>query len=215
MAERAFVETARASEKAPQGWPAALLMFHLGMWRERLRNALTAISEGKDYERPPTNTDEFNDAELARGIGTPLLDAASRADHLLNELIELYERVGERPIEWTVSRTTTEALLRNSYTHPRLHMFEYYHENGQVGLAHQLFEEAVTDMRAASAPALVMGTVLYNLACLRAQEGRRDESIDLLKEALPLRPDIKNVAADDSDLRDMRDDPRFQELIKN
>jgi tetratricopeptide (TPR) repeat protein len=185
------------------------------MWRERLRNAMTDMSEGRDYQRPPANTDEFNDAELERGIGTPLADAASRADHLLEELIELYEKLGERPIEWTVSKTTTEAVLRNSYTHPRLHMFEYYHENGDVDLAKQLFEEAVTDMRAARAPALVMGTVLYNLACQRAQEGRRDEAMDLLEEAIPLRPDIKQMAPGDSDLRDVRDDARFQELIRS
>jgi tetratricopeptide (TPR) repeat protein len=185
------------------------------MWRERLRNALASMSEGKDYERQPANTDEFNDAELARGIGTPLTDAASRADHLLSELIDLYEKVGDRPIEWGISQTTTGAVLRNSYTHARLHMFEYYHENGLPELGNALWEEAVDDMRTANAPDFVMGTVLYNLACVRAQDGRRDDAIDLLTEAMPLRPDIKEIAPGDSDLADMREDPRFKELIRS
>lgn len=124
-AEQDFVETARGAESAPRGWPAALVMFHLGMWRERLRNALTNISEGKDYERPPANIDEVNEAELARGIGTPLTDAAARSDHLLAEIIELYEKLGDRPIDWSLSQTTTEAVLRNSFTHPRTHIAEY------------------------------------------------------------------------------------------
>jgi tetratricopeptide (TPR) repeat protein len=213
-AEQAFVERAQASERAPKGWPAALLMFHVGMWRERLRNALSDISEGRDYQRPPADTDEFNNAELPKGIGTPLADAASRSDHLLTELIELYEKLGERPIEWNVSRNTTEALLRNSYTHARLHMFEYYHENDLPQLANPLWEDAVEDMRTAKAPAIVMGTVLYNLACVRAQEGRGDDAIDLLKEAIPLRPDIMELAAGDSDLGEVREDPRFKELIQ-
>ena len=208
------MERVLSNEKAPVGWPAALLLFHVGMWRERMRNVLASMSEGKDYERQPPNTDEFNDAELVRGIGTPLADAASRADHLTTELIDLYEKVGERPIEWGVSKNTTEAVLRNSYTHPRLHMYEYLVENDVTGAARQLFEDAVPDMRAAHAPPLVLGTVLYNLAIVRAQEGREDDAIDLLQEAIPMRPDIKNLAPDDKDLGELRADPRFQELVR-
>ena len=203
----------QSNEKAPVGWPAALLLFHVGMWRERMRNVLVSLSEGKEYEKPPPNTDEFNDAELVRGIGTPLADAASRADHLLSELIDLYEKVGERPVEWGVSKNTTEAVLRNSYTHPRVHMHQYLTENGVTDAARDLFEDAVPDMKAAHAPPLVMGTVLYNLSIVRAQEGKKDDAIQLLGEAIAMRPDIKNLAADDKDLGDLREDPRFKKLI--
>jgi len=214
-AEQEFVDRARQSETAPRGWPAAIVMFHIGMWRERMRDALTDVSEGRDYQPPPANIDEFNDAELARGIGTPLTDAAARADHLLGEITDLYEKVGEQPMEWYIARTTKEAVLRNSYTHPRLHLFAYYRENGLREPAHQLFEGAVSEMRAAAAPALVMGTVLYNLAAVRVQEGQRDEAIALLQEAFPLRPDMRQTAAGDSDLDELRQDPRFQELLKS
>ena len=85
----------------------------------------------------------------------------------------------------------------------------YYRENGLREPAHQLFEGAVSEMRAAAAPALVMGTVLYNLAAVRVQEGQRDEAIALLQEAFPLRPDMRQTAAGDSDLDELRQDPRF------
>jgi tetratricopeptide (TPR) repeat protein len=213
-AEQAFVERVRSNEKAPLGWPAALVLFHVGMWRERMRNVLASLSEGKDYERQPKNTDEFNEAELVRGIGTPLGDAAARAEHLLGELIELYEKVGERPIEWGISGNTTEAVLRNSYTHPRLHMYEYLMENGETDAARGLAEDAVSDMRTAHAPPLVLGAVLYNLAGVRAQQGKADAAIELLREAIPLRPDIRDFAPDDKDLGALREDPRFKELVK-
>lgn len=212
-AEQSFVDFARENEKTPQGWPAALLMFHLGMWRERLRDALANISEGKDYERPPKNSDEINDIELPRGIGTPLADAALRADRLLGEIIDLYEKVGDRPIEWNVSHTTTEAVLRNSYTHARVHMQKYLSENGESARDAQLAEGAAADMREAGAPPIVLGAVLYNLACVRAHQSRNDEAIDLVREALPLRPDIRDFAPGDPDLGDLREDPRFKALI--
>jgi len=213
-AEQEFVETTRGAESAPRGWPAALVLFHIGMWRERLRNALTNISEGKDYERPPANIDEVNEAELARGIGTPLTDAAARSDHLLAEIIELYVKLGDRPIDWSVSKTTTEAVLRNSFTHPRTHIAEYYRENGEVERARRVTEQAVDELRAAGAPPLVLGAALYNLACARVAEGRNDEALPLLKEAFLMRPDLKAAAAKDSDLGTLRDDARFQELLK-
>lgn len=189
-------------------------MFHLSMWRERLRNALVAVAEGRAYTPPPESVDEFNEAELAGGIGTPLTDAAARSDHLIGEILEIYQKVGEMPFQWYTAKTTTEAVLRNSYMHPRLHLFEYWKENGSDDRANELFVAGAAEMRAASAPPLIMGAALYNLACARAYQGRLGDAVAALDEALRMRPDMKQAAAGDADLAPLHDDPRFQELIK-
>ena len=212
--EQEFVESALKSEKAPKGWPAALIMFHLGMWRERMRNALTDLSEGRPHT-PPGNANEINDAELPNGIGTPLADAAARSDHLLAEIIGLYEKVGERPLQWYRWSTTTDAVLGNSFTHPRIHIYEYLRENGEVDRAVALLEEAVPAMREASTNPLVHATASYNLACVRARQGRLEEAIEDLTEALKLRPEMKEAAAKDADLGALHDDERFRELVKS
>ena len=69
-------------------------------------------------------------------------------------------------------------------------------------------------MRAVAAPPIVLGAVLYNLACTRSAQGRQPEAIDLIAESLPLRPDMKEAAASDPELAALRADPRFQELIR-
>ena len=213
--EQEFVAEAKRTERTPKGWPAALIMFHLGMWRERLRNALANFDEGREYVRPPENIDEFNEAELATGIGTPLGDAAARSDHLLGELIELYRKLGEQPFEWTTTKTTTEAVLRNSFMHPRIHFFNYYRENGLAPRGSELFADALSELRAVGAPAVILGAALCNLGAVRASEGKRDEAIDLLAEGFPMRPDIRAHAAEDDDLQSLRGDPRFEALISS
>ena len=179
-----------------------------------MRNSLTDLAEGRPPSPPPANTDEVNDAELPGGIGTPLSDAAARSDHLLGEIIELYKRVGEQPFTWYRWKTTTDAVLGNSYTHPRIHMYEYLMENGDLERAAQLFEDAAPAMMEASTSPMVRGTALYNLSCARVHQQRFDEAVTSLEEALQVRPDLKQVATQDKDLEPLKDDPRFQELVK-
>jgi hypothetical protein len=208
------VERARQVEKAPKGWPAALLMFHLGMWRERMRTRLQDMAEGRTPSPPPANVDEVNDAEIANGIGTPLADASARSDHLLGEIIELYGKVGHRPLEWYRWKTTTEAVIGNSYLHPRSHLYEYLKENGETDLANRLFEDAVTDLADMKGVPMLHATVVYNLACARANQGRLDEALAAVQLAISLRPDIKGWAPTDEDLRPLWDDARFKRLVE-
>jgi hypothetical protein len=203
------------AEKAPKGWPAALVLFHFGMWRERLRNAMIEVREGRGFTHPSENVDELNDAELPQGIGTPLADAAARSDLLLGELIDLYQTLGDQPFQWYSSTTTTEAVLRNSYTHPRLHLSEYWKENGALDRAAGLWENAQTELSEAGAPARFLANAQYNLACIRARQGDADAAMQLLAEALPQSEVLKAAAPTDTDFESLYDDPRFQELIKS
>jgi hypothetical protein len=211
--EREFVAEVRKSEKQPKGWPAALVLFHISMWRERLRDALTNIRDGRPYQPPPENIDEVNDAELASGLGVSLSDIAERCDTLLASLLALSEQLGERPFKWFSAATTTEALLRNSYIHPRNHIVDYLNENGDTAGADRLVEQAASEMRDVAAPPLALGAALYNLACLRTKQDRHGDALDLLAEALPMRADLKASAATDPDLAPLRGDARFKEMV--
>ena len=133
-------------------------MFHIAMWRERMRDALAAAIEGRTYSRTGS-VDEINDAELPNGIGTPLTDAAARADHLLSEIAELLPKMGDKQIDWGGQRSAADAVLRNSYSHPRRHICEYLTENGDVDQAQQLVDAGLKELQEVGAPEYVTRTL--------------------------------------------------------
>ena len=185
-------------------------MFHIAQWRRRLRNGLTDHRAGRESAALPTNIDELNDAELPRGAAVPLAEAAASADAELVLLIELAE--GDSQFKWGPTNTVDEALIRNSYIHPRNHMSAYLRENGDGPGADRMLEEAGTVLRDAAAPPFCLGAALYNLAGVRARQGRHADALDLLEETAPMRPDLLAAAARDSDFAPLRDEPRFQAL---
>ncbi len=210
--ERSFVGEESALAREPKGWPASLIMFHIAQWRGRLRTALTDHRAGREYAPISANIDELNDAELPTGAAVPLAEAATRADAELAALIELAE--GDGPFRWGPTNTVAEALIRNSYIHPRNHLSAYLRENGDGPVADQILEEAATVLRDAAAPPFCLGAALYNLATVRAAQGRGSDALDLLEEAAPMRPDLCAAAERDSDLEALRDEPRFQAIIR-
>jgi hypothetical protein len=211
--ERSFVAEEIALAREPKGWPASLNMFHIAAWRGRLRRGLGDFHAGRPYTPPPANIDEFNDAELPSGQGVSLEDASGRADEALAALIELSGQVGNQPFKWNLTSTTGDALVRNSYFHPRVHITAYWQENGEDARAHNLVENTVAELREIWPSPIVLGAGLYNLACVRVEQGRRSDALDLLEEAAPMRPDLCAAAARDSDLAPLRDEPRFQALL--
>src|SRR5205807_926209 len=133
-------------------------------------------------------------AELARGAGVSLEDAAARSDQALADLIELWNVMGDRPFAWYIARTTSEALVRNSYAHPRYHIAEHFIERGDPERGYQLYEETAAELRRVGAPGHTLGTAVYNLARARAGQGRRHDALRLLDEAIPMRDDIRTLA---------------------
>jgi len=57
-------------------------------------------------------------------------------------------------------------------------------------------------------------SLLYDLACLDALQGRVDEALEHLRTALDAQPKFKEYATKDPDLEAIRDDPRFVEVVQ-
>lgn len=213
--ERQFVKEAAGHTDPATGWSPAMVMFHIARWRERLWNGLADGSEGRPVDGPPPDIDELNDAEMEGAAGVSLADAGARADAALTSIIAMLETNGDQPFKWYMADTTAEAIVRNSYIHPRIHIADQFLERGNVAQSQALMEESASEMRRLKAPAHILGAALYNVAGVRTAQGRIDEALGLLEEALPMRQDLKQTAAADPDLAPLRELPRFRALMED
>src|SRR5437868_4060058 len=54
---------------------------------------------------------------------------------------------------------------------------------------------------------------LYNLACCEALAGRKEDAIGHLRVAFERRPNLRDLAKEDTDFDPLRDEPAFRELL--
>jgi tetratricopeptide (TPR) repeat protein len=211
--EAAFVAEMAGKSEPSAGWTPSMTMFHIAQWRERLWNGLSEAAEERPVNAPPGDINELNDAEMVGAAGVSLADAAVRSDAALTSIIAMWETMGDQPFKWYVSETTGEAILRNSYLHPRIHLADQFLERGETSRSYRLTEETASELRAAEAPERVLGAAVYNLAAVYARQGRSDEALALLEEGFSMRPDLRAAAAEDPDLASLRETARFRALI--
>jgi len=203
--ERKFALEASTEPIPPTGWSAALLMFHVGRWRQRLRDGLRQFRDSGTEPNPPRDIDALNDGELPRGARISLPDAVVQSDSVASELMDLWRQLGDRPFKWYVAETTGQAVIRISYYHPRNHLAEHFIERGDQAGGDKLFEETVMELRHASAAPHTLSQSLYNLAIRKLAVGREDQALLLVNEAISLRPDLRSTALSD---------PRLAGLVK-
>jgi hypothetical protein len=213
--ERAFVAEVTAKADPLEGWSPAMMFFHVAKWRERLWNGLAVAGEGRPANPPEASIDELNDAEMADAGDVSLADAAARSDAALTSLIAMFETMGDVPFTWFTAETSGSALVRNSYVHPRVHLSDQLRRMGDVARSQRVLEHTASEMRRVEAPGHILGGALYNLAGVRVAQDRVDEALGLLAEALPMRPDLKVVGANDPDLAPLRDSERFRALTSD
>lgn len=211
--ERQFTAEVTGKPDPPQGWTATQVMFHLVQWRERLWNALTEAAAGQPVNAPSGNIDELNDAEMAGADGATLAGEAARSEAALTSLIAMLETMGGQPFKWYTAATVDEAIVRNSYVHPRIHIADQFRERGDVARSDRVFEETASELRKVEAPGHILGAALFNLASVRATQGRSDEALTLLEEALPMRPDLRAILPGDPEFATLRESPRFRTLL--
>jgi len=90
---------------------------------------------------------------------------------------------------------------------------ELLRDGGDVDEAIRLNERLRDRVSATSLPPKAHGDAAYNLACLHAHAGRREEAVALLEQAIAVNPHLVEWSQKDADLDGIREEPGYLALV--
>jgi putative intracellular protease/amidase len=85
---------------------------------------------------------------------------------------------------------------------------------GQARMAVKRPAEAAKAFEQAAALNKSDGMLFYNLACAYARSGQKDKALQSLEKAFDGAAGVGAMATQDDDLQNLRDDPRFKEMVR-
>lgn len=214
----AFSEAERSAEGSYENWAPKDRIAHITYWRRRAVEKLAYLSRGQnppDYPQPEDCNRQTFMENRHKSVQALLLDA----DKVLEALSLALGRYSEdelRELRGPSSLRHPSLLgyvIDQCYSHPVYHLCDAYLHLDQWNKVDQLQAQRVLDVTGLDPSPFAAATVYYDRASFAALTGDRENALTYLEKCLSGRPDLKQFASQDEDLRSLRDDPRFQALL--
>jgi tetratricopeptide (TPR) repeat protein len=198
-------------------WSAKDLIAHLGAWKERQTQKITATLRG---ENPPIdgNLDEINSKIFEENRNTSWDDILKYAERGYSSAVDCVRAVPDaklvdsRALPWQEGKPLWRIIVGNGYVHPITHLTEYYSKKGDSYYATKISEKSAELLMQLSDNPSWLGIVKYNLACCYAISNQQGKAIIKLKEALKLNSDLIEWSKEDPDLASIRELPKYQSI---
>jgi tetratricopeptide (TPR) repeat protein len=218
--QQAFVAGLSNEQRAAVGtyekWSAKDAVAHLARWQDHRAAVVAARARGEEPPPSPGHYEQANAACFQRFCNRSWDEVQAFADaayaNLVDSVRALPEETLAAPPESAGERTLWQAIVNTAYTHPLMHMAEFYIAQGHPHRAGQLWPEWGELMAPLDDSADWQGLVHYNVACGLALSGNPDAAIVELRQALQLRPDLTAWSRQDSDLAAVRVKPEYRTL---
>ena len=209
----------RDAESSLEKWTAKDNIAHNSHWRKHHAENLLAALEGKT----PTRTEDIDHANEAiyrqykdqswEEIETLAKTSCKRMEEALNKLsADDLQRVDFYP--WQEDRPLWRYVVGNIYTHPILHMADWYGKKGETSRVVEMYQTMTGLLANLDDSPDWMGTVRYNLACSYSLAGDKERAISELGEALKMNPDLTEWSMQDPDFEPIRGEAGYKRLYE-
>jgi tetratricopeptide (TPR) repeat protein len=197
-----------------EDWSLKDELAHVIAWQ---LNTLARIAALLHAEPMPDFSDyqTINRAIYDTNCDRTLADIVAEGDRAYADFVRLIESLSEEKLSQRAlfsdqeRRSLAVQIMNNGFEHPVVHYADYYRRRGDLAKATQLYEAGVAAV--ADWPEQY-GTARYNLACFYALNGQTEKALAELREALLLRPDLREWSQQDTDLVSLRQLPAYQAL---
>jgi hypothetical protein len=205
----------RSAVGAYDKWSAKDAVAHMAYWIDHQSGVQGA--RGRGEETPPSaHYEQANAACFQRFCTCPWDEVQAFADAAYAKLIVAVRALPEEmllpPPSDPEARAPWFNIVNTAYTHPLMHMAEFYIAQGQPQRAGQLWPEWGEEVAPLDERADWQGLVHYNMACGLSLSGIARAALPELRQALQLRPSLTGWSRQDSDLAAVRALPEYRKL---
>ena len=219
--ERSFLTLLTSEERMEEGsfqhWSARDTLAHIAYWRQQMADKLHALAN------PAVDTWKLGDDEQNAIVYKAYHHLSwEEVERLLAEshlnVKNALEQADPNDLQDPAldpqhhGRQPWKSVISNSFTHPIVHLAAYLVDHGRKEQALKMQEDATRTLLTLDDDPEWQGIAVYNLACVQALLGDRDQALANLREALNLAPTLVPWSKEDPDLASLRPDPRFQAL---
>ena len=212
----------RAARGELDAWSAKDHVAHNNFWRQdavrRLRAALEG-SEPPDTERDDQQTLQINDRVFQEQRETLWEELVTETARLHTETAELIQRLtaddltqrGRYP--WQQGGSLGGLVFVNWYDHPAEHWADVYLRRDELDRALELRQAVVATVGELLAhdPTLY-SYMLYKLGGMYARNGRSEQAVGTIREAVTVNPSLIEWVRQDTDLDPLRALPAFRAI---
>jgi tetratricopeptide (TPR) repeat protein len=209
----------RDAESSLEKWTAKDNIAHNSHWRKHHAENLLAALEGKT----PTRTEDIdhaNEAIYHQYKGQSWEEIEALAENSCERMREALNALGDEGLKrvdffpWHEGRPLWRYVVGNVYTHPILHLADWYGQNGQTARVVEMYQTMTSLLADLDDSPDWMGTVRYNLACSYSLAGEKEKAISELGEALKMNPDLTDWSKQDPDFEPIREEASYKALYE-
>jgi tetratricopeptide (TPR) repeat protein len=216
--QKAFVSGLPNDQRSIVGtyekWCAKDAVAHMAYWIDHRAAVEAARARGEELP-PASHYEQANATCFQRFCDCSWDEVRTFADAAYARLVEVVGALSEQQLaapDARAGRPVWQDIVGTAYSHPLMHMADFYAAQGQPHQAGRLWSEWGELVAPLDDSAEWQGLVHYNVACGLALSGNSDAALVDLRQALQLRPDFIAWSRQDSDLSAVRSMPEYRTL---
>jgi hypothetical protein len=208
-----------APPEAPGRWTAKDQLAHLTAWRKVAAAELDAVRTGGSGPVVSDDDDVANAEIYERTRHQPAASIRDAAKSSWDQLEAAVEGCSDEDLaKPRIRRPAFHELMwqlipNHAYIHLAEHLVYWHHDRGDEAAAEEAAKWGYERASSTFPDDRERGVAAYNLGCFYAVRGRANEAMQLLREGIELRPDLRDWAKQDTDLDPIRSTPELANLL--
>ena len=200
-------------------WQAKEYVIHSLAWCKIFNQALIDIQSGKE---PHIESEylEYNDQVYLETQNQTWQETLDEVEQVYKQITNLIENMSEEDVSGTDyheifrGQSVGSRIVGYYYSHLLYHIADYSYQNGGGEKAIELMLKMANRLEKFEESPRAKATSLYNVACFFTLMDQFEEALKYLELALPLAPDLKAWAREDTDLTKLHENERFLALTE-